>query len=165
MYIAGLCNVDISVRKQQFFALASAKRHVNKAEEKFAKYYLVLKSQIKPTNDITAKTKKPQNKEEPLFKDISHPLMTTEIDDNDVMSQELQRLWNTGESIMEAVKDEDILQLTNILLKEIVHGFQLIFSPNIDPSNENPEISYVMSSSSMNTYVTGKINFKLICRY
>ena len=91
--------------------------------------------------------------------------LITEIDDNDVMSQELQRLWNTGESIMEAVKDEDILQLTNILLKEIVHGFQLIFSPNIDPSNENPEISYVMSSSSMNTYVTGKINFKLICRY
>ena len=58
MYIAGLCNVDISVRKQQFFALASAKRHVNKAEEKFAKYYLVLKSQIKLTNGFSAKTKK-----------------------------------------------------------------------------------------------------------
>ena len=45
-YIAGLCNVDISVRKQQYYALESAKRHVWRAEEKFDKYFSVLKSQI-----------------------------------------------------------------------------------------------------------------------
>ena len=74
-YIAGLCNVDISVRKQQYYALESAKRHVWRAEEKFDKYFSVLKSQIQ---------------EEKKFIDITHPLMAeSNHHTDDVISQEL----------------------------------------------------------------------------
>lgn len=93
-YIAGLCNVDISVRKQQYYALESAKRHITNAQEKFSKYYSVLKNQI--NQPIIPGKKSPKNSETE-FKVISHPSMTESHDTNDVMSKELNRMWTTGE--------------------------------------------------------------------
>ena len=93
-YIAGLCNVDISVRKQQYYALESAKRHVWRAEEKFDKYFSVLKSQIPKQDSI----KGTQIQEEKKFIDISHPLMAeSNHNTDDVISQEINRLWDSGQ--------------------------------------------------------------------
>ena len=60
---------------------------------------------------------------------------------------------------MKAVETENIMELTTILLKEIVHTFELIFSPSIATSNTSPDISYIMSTGSMNTHVIGTYTY------
>ena len=55
---------------------------------------------------------------------------------------------------MNAIESENIMELTNILLKEIIHTFELIFAPNVKPSDDNQEISYIMSSTQLNTHIS-----------
>ena len=119
-----------------------------RAEQKFKKYFGVLKNQIKSQNQPNKKEQKQE------FKIISHPVMNERgSSQDDIMSQELVRLWNTGENILKAVEDENIMELTNILLNELVHTFELIFSPNIGAPGEDEEISYIMAGMQLNTHL------------
>ena len=148
-YILSLCNSDIDMRKRQYFGLQSALAHVLRAEKKFNKYVGVLKNQIEPPNDPSYK---PDQKD---FQIISHPVMKEEVSNqDDAMAQEIDRLMQTGGNILKSVEEEDFLKLTKILLSEMVHIFELFFSPNVSPSPENEEISYIMSGMQLNTHLT-----------
>ena len=60
----------------------------------FDKYFSVLKSQIPKQDSI----KGTQIQEEKKFIDISHPLMAeSNHNTDDVISQELNRLWDSGQ--------------------------------------------------------------------
>ena len=65
-----------------------------------------------------------------------------------------KKYYFTIHSIMNAIESENIMELTNILLKEIIHTFELIFAPNVKPSDDNQEISYIMSSTQLNTHIS-----------